>query len=309
MRRLLASIISAAVVLFGISWLLLGGSAKVLDVAGRVMIARDLTDRYSALIDWIAAHPSITDILPWILVVAGLGSLSLIHVWPHAVHDLLGRKRIKCVFDPKIRGCLRSTQAALRLDELFPIEKEVTTYLPVSTAKAAVGKFTTPEECCLVRVQIQPKGDYEIENGSASLISIRAVGGRCIYDDGPLALTIMPAERPDPETKRLFPRSPEYVDVFRLTESNRVRIMSRLIPASIDLDKAFSVNGDYIFEVVVSGRECPSEVVKIGLHWEQDWRTATVWSFKDRIIGPPVACHPSPMPPTLREETLRITLP
>jgi hypothetical protein len=309
MHKLLASIVSAIVVLFGMLALLLGASNTILDVLGRGMTALSLTDQYNDLIDWIAAHPGLAvDMGPWLLIVAGIGSLCLIHIWPHAARDLLRRKRIKCVFDPKIRGCLLATQATLRLEEMFPAGRGVTSYLPTTTA-LVTGGFAAPEECFLVRIQIRSGGDYEIDNCSASLISICTGDGRYIYNDGPIALTIMPAERPDPETKHLFPNSAEYVDVFRLTESSQVRIMSRLLPASTDLDRVFSTSGDFIFKVAINGKECPRETIKIGLRWEQNWTTATVWSFKRRIIGRPVAGPPSPMPPTLREEVLRITLP
>jgi len=284
------------------------GARFVLDEIGRVLVLLDLGKLYDSLVLGIAAHPWVTDIAPGLLLAAGLGSLALTHVWPHLISDLLRRKRVKCVFDPKIRGCLRPTIAALRWDKLFPVEKEASTFLPVSTARVATGKFTRPDECYLARIQIQPKGDYEVESCSAALISIRTADGRRIYDDGPITLTIMPAERPEPETKRLFPGSPEYIDVFRLTDSSRIRIMTEHMPSSFDLDKAFATNGDYVFKVRINGRDCPTEIVKIGLHWEQNWRTATVWGFRDRIIGRPIACAPSPMPPTLGEETARITL-
>lgn len=76
-RKALGSFVSVIVLLAG---MLLAMPWRALDWVGRVMAGLDSPTIFDHLIDWLAANPRLAfDFGPWILVVASLSSLAVIH--------------------------------------------------------------------------------------------------------------------------------------------------------------------------------------------------------------------------------------
>jgi len=77
MRKAIATVLSLIVFPAGV---MLEWSWAALDVLGRIMTGLDLSGTFDRFIDWLAAHPWVAvDIGPWLLIVAGLASIALIH--------------------------------------------------------------------------------------------------------------------------------------------------------------------------------------------------------------------------------------
>lgn len=206
---------------------------KALGALGAIMTALTLPDVSNSLIDVVAAHPSLTtDALPLLLVAAVLASMALTFVWPHAVADLLHKPRIKCTFDPNLRACFLQTTATSYIAVVGPgITSSVDYTLASSPAYTSSdiskgfqdGPFRS-EERKYARIQVESGGQYDVENCSASLVSINLSGDTFVYNDGPIALTIAPAERQNAEFKNISPGRPEYIDVFYVTKQDWDRV-------------------------------------------------------------------------------------
>jgi hypothetical protein len=270
-------------------------SRWVLDMTGTIQTAIGIPGLTDALIDFIGSRPGLTtDLFPAVLVVAVLVSLTLAFVWPHAIHDWLGRKRLVCDFDPKIAGCVAdgvalprslattttgpSTSYTIMLSG-FPIEPTVTTSevrLPANFAGLAIG-----ERRRYFRLRVRPAKRYEIKRCAAALISIKSDDGKVVYEGGPIALTIAPAERADPEHKDIESGREEFVDVIYATETGAIGIGSRYAPHSISWAEAFGGPGLFRITVIVNAAECqPVERVLL-LNWSGDWQTTSA----DQVAG------------------------
>lgn len=287
MRKSITTIVSICALLLAgpLHW-----PRKVLDMIGTVETGLSLPDISDPIISLIARYPGFTtDFLPMVLVAAALASLALIHVWPNAVPDLLHRKRLLCAFDPAIAGCVVQGTATpglpwpggatpTRMTNLsaFSLMDQTATTSAISFRRNPAGSMIG-ETRKYFRLRVKAAKRYEIERCAAALVIVKTDDGSIIYDGGPIALTIAPAERQDPEHKDIEIGREEFVDLVYVTQRGDIGIGSRMVPHSMSWAEAFAKPGAFYLKVIVNAAECQPVERTILLDWTGDWQTTAVW--------------------------------
>ena len=129
------------------------------------------------------------------------------------------------------------------------------------------------------RVRIETQGIGVIKDCSGYLLSLKR-DGRTLFDHDSIALPIAPAERENSTIKDVRAGIPEYLDVFLVMDTNKVKITSPgfVLPISIDPNTLFSGPGEYRFHVVVSAPDSAPAPIDVVLKWTGDWESAEAYA-------------------------------
>jgi hypothetical protein len=247
-------------------------SFRALSMLDTLLNALALPRQADELVDFVGAHPAlVTEIFPSLLVLLACASFALTYIWPNAVAALLRRKRVICRFDPTIPGCVIGATFTYRSTVVAPPNITVWDADP------------PPERWRCFRVQLEPAGEYDVPDCGGAVVSIELADGSWTYHDHPIALAIAPPDRPTSHLKHLRARVPEYLNVFAVTDHNKVLVLGHPLPVTTDFESPFSAPGTFIFELVVSAPGFPSEFVAILLRWTGDWQTAAAQPWKSKL--------------------------
>jgi hypothetical protein len=115
-----------------------------------------------------------------------------------------------------------------------------------------------------------------IENCVGHLTKIEK-DGVVIYDHDPRALPFAPSTDTDSLTKTIFPNNPYFLDVLVLWHHQNYVLFAtktNTVPNDKNGEYIFKNDGQYILTVSVSGKNVPTELVKLKLDWKSNWQTA-----------------------------------
>jgi hypothetical protein len=132
------------------------------------------------------------------------------------------------------------------------------------------------------RLCVEAQGQNEIKNCRGHLIKIEK-DGNVVFGHDSLILTFARAEDPDTLAKTLHPNIPEFLDV--LCTVNVVHTVctadkNRTPALDQNRDYVFSLTGDYILTVAVSGDGVPPATAKLKFTWKGQWMTASIEKIK-----------------------------
>jgi hypothetical protein len=84
-----------------------------------------------------------------------------------------------------------------------------------------------------------------------------------------LRITFAPGDEPDCLSKTIRAHVPEFLDVLAVMEDGRIGICTKgfKIPNAINPAALFNERGEYIFEVVIAGKDVPSLPIKLKFYW------------------------------------------
>jgi hypothetical protein len=180
--------------------------------------------------------------------------------------------RLQCRFSSDISGCVRRNVILTHLPII-----DNPTIPPYSTVATSRGSsvIQQQENIVLYSIKVEAIGQKEIRNCRGQLMTISR--GDRVWDVDTI-LSFAPFEKRDESAdKTIFPQVPAFLNVFFITEHNKVRICSYLnLPSNIWREGIFGENGVYIFEIAISAADCATEIRELKFNWTGDINVATV---------------------------------
>jgi hypothetical protein len=190
---------------------------------------------------------------------------------PAQVAEDQKQPRLQCSFSNDIAGCVRRQVILTHL----PIINNPT--IPPFTTVAPSDGFSVilrQEDITLYSIKVKGIGHEEIRNCRGHLMTIS--GSRVWNVDTILAFA--PFEKRDESSdKTIFPGLPEFLNIFYVTEHNKVRMCTYFnSPSDIWRASIFDNSGEYVFKIAISGADCGTEMRELLFNWTGDINTATV---------------------------------
>lgn len=161
------------------------------------------------------------------------------------------RPKINCFFSQQDSGCRR---------------QDVVTTLGTLRFKADY-----------YRIKVTTKRTAILPRCSGNLISIER-DGQIVFDGEPIILAFAPNNRPDSNVQDIRDGVPQFLDFVMITEDNKIRLYPKdmVLPGSVAWGSVLSQTGEYIFSIVVSSPSSVSEMRKIKLQWNGNWKEAVL---------------------------------
>jgi hypothetical protein len=204
-----------------------------------------------------------------------------------AAHENVGAH-----FEPELREVLEKAditrlQASFSNDIAGCVQHDVMlTHLPVIDTPTAPSYTTVTlsggssfglrqEKIVLYSIKVEAISQKEIRNCRGHLMTISR--GDRVWDTS-IILSFTPFEKKDESAdKIIFPKVPEFLNIFFITEHNTVSICSYLnLPNNKRWEHVFEEIGVYILRIAISAADCDTETMALSFNWTGDVNTATV---------------------------------
>jgi len=182
-------------------------------------------------------------------------------------------RALRANFSKDIPGCIDknatlTTSQSLNTQPIYPPN----TTLGVSRGSLA---FATSEKITLFSIQVAALNAPDIAECRGQLL-------RVTNADGPHKIdAILPfapfEERSEANLRHIYNGTPAFLNVFYITETNRIHIKSHMnLPSSVDEKQLFEKIGKYVFTVRVMAPNCESDTIYLLLDWMGEARTAEI---------------------------------
>jgi hypothetical protein len=132
------------------------------------------------------------------------------------------------------------------------------------------------------RVRIESNCIGDVAGCMGHLVSIKR-NGTTLFAHESIAMPIAPGWRDNPTIKDIRDKVPEYLDVFFITDQNKIVLPAPnfLAPSTINYETLFSEPGEYVFHMIVSAPSTVSEEIDVPIKWTGDRKTSVIPSGRD----------------------------